>query len=161
MYTEKDWQDINSMLKKRLLITLAPSVALLLIATVIFVYGQIARSEYLWMLTSALTLIGGGYMVFLLGVYVRPAMIYRKNLQYLLAGRRRSTTGIFKEFSEDVTDREGMEVYAMLINVGERNDPEDDRLFYYDAYKPLPEMPIGTRVTVESNDKLVASMIRV
>jgi len=46
----------------------------------------------------------------------------------------------------------------MLVNVGERNDPEDDRLFYYDAYKPLPAMPIGTRVTVCSNDRLVASM---
>ena len=51
-----------------------------------------------------------------------------------------------------------MEVYAMLLNVGTRNDPEDDRLFYYDAYKPLPAMPIGTRVTVESNDRLVSSM---
>lgn len=158
MYSEKDWQEINQMLCKRWLITLIPSGIMLAAAIAVFVHGQLSRSEVLWMLTAALTLIGGGYLLFFYGVYVRPALIYRKNLRYLLTGRKRVTTGIFKEISEDVCDREGMEVYAMLLNVGEKNDPEDDRLFYYDAYKPLPEMPLGTRVTVQSNDKLVSSI---
>ena len=158
MYSDKDWAEINAALKKRWLFTLVPSGALISIAIAIFVYGQMNRSEYLWMLTSALTILGGGYFLFFFGHSVRPTLIYRRNLRYLLNGRKRVTTGIFKEFSEDITDRDGMEVYAMLVNVGERNDPEDDRLFYYDAYKPLPAMPIGTRVTVYSNDKLVSSM---
>lgn len=158
MYSEKDWSEINVLIKKRWLITLGPSVVVLAAAIAIFVYGQINRSEHLWMLTSALTMLGGGYLLFFYGVSVRPALIYRRNLRYLLNGRKRVTTGVLKEFSEDVTDRDGMEVYAMLVNVGEKNDPEDDRLFYYDAYKPVPELPLGTRVTVESNDKLVASL---
>lgn len=158
MYSEKDWKEINDLLKKRLWITLVPGCILLAVAVWIFVYGQLNRSETLWMLTSFLSILGGGYLLFFFGVYVRPALVYRRNLRYLLTGRKRTTTGIFKEFSEDVCDREGMEVYAMLINVGQRNDPEDDRLFYYDAYKPLPEMPLGSRVTVQSNDKLVSSM---
>lgn len=156
MYSEKDWQEINALFKKRLLLTLVPSCAILAAAVAIFVYGQLNRSENLWKLTAFLTIVGGGYLLFFLGVYVRPVVIYRRNLRYLLTGRKRVTTGIFKEFSEDITDREGMEVHAMLLNVGERNDPEDDRLFYYDAYKPMPEMPLGTRVTVQSNDKLVS-----
>ena len=158
MYSDQDWNEINALLKKRWLITLAPSGAALCAAIAIFVYGQLNRNDYLWMLTSALTILGGGYLLFLYGVYVRPALIYRRNLRYLLNGRKRTTTGIFKEISEDISDHDGMEVYAMLLNVGERNDPEDDRLFYYDAYKPLPSMPIGTRVTVCSNDRLVSSM---
>lgn len=158
MYTEKDWSEINALLKKRWLLTLGPAGLMLAAAITIFVYGQLNRSEHLWMLTSALTMLGGGYLLFFYGVSVRPALIYRKNLRFLLNGRKRVTTGILKEFSEDVTDRDGMEVYAMLVNVGERNDPEDDRLFYYDAYKPAPELALGTRVTVYSNDKLVASM---
>ena len=157
MYSEKDWSEINALIKKRWLITLGPSGVVLAAAIAIFVYGQVNRSQHLWMLTSALTMLGGGYLLFY-GVSVRPALIYRRNLRYLLNGRKRVTTGVLKEFSEDVTDRDGMEVYAMLVNVGERNDPEDDRLFYYDAYKPVPELPLGTRVTVESNDKLVASL---
>lgn len=158
MYSEKDWSEINALIKKRWLITLGPSGVVLAAAIAIFVYGQVNRSQHLWMLTSALTMLGGGYLLFFYGVSVRPALIYRRNLRYLLNGRKRVTTGVLKEFSEDVTDRDGMEVYAMLVNVGERNDPEDDRLFYYDAYKPVPELPLGTRVTVESNDKLVASL---
>lgn len=158
MYSEQDWKEINALLKKRWLITLVPSGIALAAAIAIFVYGQLNRHEYLWMLTAFLTLLGGGYFLFFIGVYVRPALIYRRNLRYLLNGRKRVTTGIFKEFSEDVTDRDGMEVYAMLLNVGQKNDPEDDRLFYYDAYKPLPTLPIGSRVTVYSNDKLVSSM---
>ena len=35
---------------------------------------------------------------------------------------------------------------------------EDDRLLYYDAEKPAPAMPIGTRVRVESNDKMVCGI---
>lgn len=158
MYSEKDWSEINALIKKRWLITLGPSGVVLAAAIAIFVYGQVNRSQHLWMLTSALTMLGGGYLLFFYGVSVRPALIYRRNLRYLLNGRKRVTTGVLKEFSEDVTDRDGMEVYAMLVNVGERNDPEDDRLFYFDAYKPVPELPLGTRVTVESNDKLVASL---
>lgn len=158
MYSEKDLKEINALIQKRWLITLLPSVIALAAAIAIFVYGQLNRSEHLWMLTSFLTLLAGGYFLFFFGNYVRPALIYRRNLRFLLNGRKRVTTGIFKEISEDVSDHDGMEVYAMLLNVGERNDPEDDRLFYYDAYKPLPAMPIGTRVTVQSNDRLVSSM---
>ncbi len=158
MYSEKDLKEINALVKKRWLVTALPAGIALAVAIVIFVYGQLNRHEHLWMLTSFLTLLGGGYFLFFFGNYLRPALIYRKNLRYLLDGRKRVTTGIFKEISEDVSDHDGMEVYAMLLNVGEKNNPEDDRLFYYDAYKPLPAMPIGTRVTVVSNDRLVASM---
>lgn len=158
MYSEKDWSDINALLKKRWIVALGPSGAVLIAAIIIFVYGQLNRSEHLWMLTSFLTILGGGYLLFFYGLSVRPALIYRRNLRYLLTGRKRVTTGVLKEFSEDITDRDGMLVYALLVNVGEKNDPEDDRLFYYDAFKPLPEFPVGTPVTVHSNDKLVSSM---
>ena len=117
-------------------------------------------------LASLLTIASAGeYAAFAViaagGSYIEMALtILITNLRYLLAGRKRSTTGYLKEISEDVFDRDGMEVYSMLINVGEKNDPEDDRLFYYDIYKPAPEMPVGTRVTVTSNDRLVASIER-
>ena len=158
MYSEKDLQAINQQVRRRWLLTLGPSGALLAVAIIIFVYGQLNRSPSLWRLTSFLTLVGGGYLLFFFGVSVRPALIYRRNLRYLLNGRKRVTTGYLTEFSEDVTDRDGMECYAMMINVGQRRDPEDDRLFYFDAYKPRPDIPLGTLVTVTSNDKLVASI---
>lgn len=160
MYTQQDMIDIKNQLKKRWLVTLVPSLAVLAAAIAIFVYGQLNRSDVLWMLTSALTMVGGGYLLFFVGVYVRPALAYRKHLGYMLNGRKRETTGVFKAFSEDVCIREGLEVHAMLVNVGEKNDPEDDRLFYYDVYKTAPEMQLGERITVISNDKMVANITR-
>ena len=158
MYTQEDQKAINSMLHKRWLVTLIPSVFMLAIGIVIFVYGQLNRNDVLWMATVALTLLGGGYFLFFYGVYVRPARIYRKHVMYMLNGRMRETTGVFKSFSEDVSDREGLECHAMLLNIGEKDDPEDDRLFYYDVYKDRPAFTLGERVTVLSNDKMVSSM---
>jgi len=77
MYSEKDWAEINALIKKRCLVTLFPSGIILAAAITIFVYGQLNRSEHLWMLTSALTILGGGYLLFFYGVFVRPALIYR------------------------------------------------------------------------------------
>lgn len=158
MYSQQDWDEINTMIRKRWIVTIVPAAVTLIAAVIVFVYGQLNRSDSLWMLTSALTLLGGGYFLFIYGVSVRPARIYRKHVQYMLAGRMRTTTGVFKAFSEDISDRDGLECHAMILNVGEKDDPEDDRLFYYDAYKPRPEMAFGQRVTVRSNDKMVSAI---
>jgi len=158
MYTQEDWNDINVMLKKRWFATAAPAAVVLIAAIVVFVIGRIHRSDSMWMLTSLLTIIGGGYFLFFYGVSVRPARIYRRHLSFMLNGRKRVTTGVFKAFSEDVSDREGLECHAMLVNIGDKNDPEDDRLFYYDAYKPAPAFELGDRITVESNDKMVSAI---
>jgi len=158
MYTQEDQKNIDSLLAKRWWITTVPAVITLAAAIAIFVYGQLNRNDVLWMVTVALTLLGGGYFLFLYGVYVRPARIYRKHVYYMLNGRMRETTGVFKFLSEDMSDHDGLECYAMLVNVGEKNDPEDDRLFYYDACKERPTLSIGDHVTVLSNDKMVSSM---
>ncbi len=161
MYTQEDMDRIKAIVKKRWLITACPSAVIVLAGIMLFVLGRIERSESMWIWTTILTIIGGGYFLFFYGVYVRPARIYRTHVNYMLNGRMRVTTGLFKSFAEEVSDREGVECHAMLLNVGEKDDPEDDRLFYYDALKPRPEMSIGTRVTVRSNDKMVSSMERV
>lgn len=160
MYTQEDLDRIKAMLKKRWLITACPAAVIILAGIVLFILGRIERSASMWILTTAMTIVGGGYFLFLYGVYVRPARIYRTHVDYMLNGRMRVTTGLFKSFSEEVSDREGMECHAMLLNIGAKDDPEDDRLFYYDALKPRPDIPIGTKVTVQSNDKMVASMER-
>ena len=55
MYTEKELQAVSQMKKKRWWITLIPMVAALAAAIVIFVYGQVNRSDTLWGWTAALT----------------------------------------------------------------------------------------------------------
>jgi len=158
MYTQEDLHDISSMLRRRWRITVIPAVILAAVSIAVFVYGQLNRSDTLWKLTAFLSILGGGYFLFFYGVYVRPASIYRRHVIYMLQGRMRVTTGVFKSFSEDVSDRDGLQCHALMLNVGDKDDPEDDRLFYYDIHKPRPEMAIGDRVTVHSNDKMVARM---
>ena len=158
LYTEHDREVIRSMLRRRWLMTAIPSALILIAAIVIFVMGRMERSDTLWMLTAALTVVGGGYFLFFYGVLVHPARIYRTHLGYMLEGRMRVTTGVYKSFSPETTDHDGLEAHAMLLNIGDKDDPEDDRLFYYDALKPAPAYPLGTRVTVKSNDKMVSSI---
>ena len=55
MYTEKELQAVSQMKKKRWWIALIPMVAALAAAIVIFVYGQVNRSDTLWRWTAALT----------------------------------------------------------------------------------------------------------
>jgi len=158
MYSQSDLDSIQVLLKKRWLAAGAPAAVVLVSAIAVFIYGQLNRNDSLWMLTAALTILGGSYFLLFYGVYVRPASIYKKHVLYMLNGRKRETTGVFKAFSDLVVDRDGLEVRSMLLNVGEKDLPEDDRLFYYDIYKPVPDFPLGCRVTVTSNDKMVANM---
>lgn len=156
MYTQADWQEICAMIRKRWLLAVIPAGLVLAAAVAVFIHGQRIRSDSLWKLTVLLTILGGGAFLLLFGVSVRPALIYRKHVGYMLHGRMRETTGIFKSFASSVSERDGLACYAMFLNVGDKDDPEDDRLFYYDVYKPKPDIPLGTKVTVLSNDKMVS-----
>lgn len=158
MYTQTEFEQVKSMLKKRWWITALPTVLIGIAAIVLFVVGRLERSSQMWMVTAALTVVAGVYFLFLYGVYVHPMHLYQKHIYYMLNGRKRETTGVLKSFAEDATDKEGLDCYALLVNIGERGDLEDDRLFYFDAHKQKPDMQPGTRVTVISNDTMVADI---
>ena len=145
------------MLHKRRWVAIIPGALLIAVAIAVFVAGQIGRSSTAWVWTVLLTVLGGGYLIFMFGVYVRPVAVYRYHVYYMLNGRQRETTGVFKSFAEEVSDRDGLLCHAMMVNVGDRDDPEDDRLFYFDTQKPRPAVSFGTRMTVWSNDKMVSA----
>jgi len=157
MYSPNDVTEIDKLLKKRGTLTIVPAVTVVVLAVVVFVYGQLQKSDHLWKLTAALTILGVGYGLFFYGVYVRPVRLYRRHVQFMLEGRKRETTGVFKSFADQLSDRDGILCHAVMINVGTADDPEDDRLFYYDAQFARPDIPFGTLVTILSNDKMIAS----
>lgn len=158
LYTQAELDAIRAKLKRRIAVAVVPAVVILAAAVGVFVWGRMQRSDTLWMLTAALTVLGGGYFLFLFGVYVRPAWVYRTHVNYMLHGRMRTTTGVLKSISPNLSDHDGLECHALMLNIGDRDDPEDDRLFYYDALKPALTYPLGMRVTVLSNDKLISSI---
>lgn len=160
MYDQTDLDDVQRRLKKQRLIALIPSVLLLAAGIAIFVVGRMHRSDKAWMLTALLTILGGGCYLFIYGLFIKPAKAYRALIQDMLHGRLRQTEGIFKSFAQETCDREGLPFHALMLNVGDRDDGEDDRLFYWDAQKPLPQMELGNRVRIFSNDNRVSCMER-
>ena len=159
MYTEKDLGVAKALVKKRRLQAWLPGGVLLLAGIALFVYGQIARSDTLWLGTVALTLLGGGWILFWQGAAIRPAVKYRKHIEYMLNGRMLETTGILTAVEDNPKDHEGLECCDLMLNIGEKNDPEDDRLFYWDVNRPLPREWLGQRVTLRSNSRFVSSLV--
>ena len=159
MYTEADRLDASAQLARRRMLVYLPCGVAFAATVAIFVILQQRRLDWSWAVAAGLTVLFGSFLIFFQGVYVRPMALYRKHIGYMLDGRKRETTGVLKSF-DDACDREGLDCHAMMLNIGERDEPEDDRLFYYDAFKPAPAIPLGNRVTVYSNDKMVAGMKR-
>ena len=158
MYTEKELQAVSQMKKKRWWIALIPMVAALAAAIVIFVYGQVNRSDTLWGWTAALTVLGGVYFLFYYGLCVRPVSLYERHVRNMIHGRKHENTGLLKELGEQVCEKNGIECRPVMINIGEKDDGKDDRLYYFDLKKewspagsclrcrPNPFLPAWSRI---------------
>ena len=153
MYTEQDYEDICSQVKRRWMALGVPALVLLGLVIVTFVF----RIKWL---TMALSVLLGAYCIFCYGMLLSPVIAYRKHLDEVLHGKVRSTTGAFKEMETQAVMRDGVKYYPMLISVGDMEDPEDDRLFYYDANLPRPEWKIGEMLTVTAHDKSLGAWVR-
>ena len=158
MYTRQDQLTADRQTKQRMLITFIPAAVLLIAALTVFVIGRVNRSEEMWKITAALTVLAGVYAVFFFGVYAKPMRDYRNHINYMLDGRRRETTGYLIDFSENLSERNGVDCHALMINVGEKDDREDDRLFYYDVKKLPLSVEMGKKVTIVSNDRMVSDI---
>lgn len=158
LYTETDHAQVTRERNKRRWVVLLPTAVILLLAVASFVWFRLAHNVGGWIWTALITIVGGAYFLFFYEVYLRPVSQYRKHVEIMLNGRKRETLGILKERNDEVSDHDGMDCSSLTVNVGQRNDPEDDRLFYLDAQKTMPPIEVGTRVCVLSNDRMVADV---
>ena len=161
LYSQSDRDQVNAALKKRAIAVWLPTALLLALAIAAFVWYRLRHDESGWIVSGLLTILGGAYAIFFYGVYLGPVRKYKKHLDYMFDGMKRETAGVFKEISTNVIDRDGIDCYSVWLNVGEKNDPEDDRLFYLDAYKSMAGFQPGDRVRVLSNDRMIASVTKV
>ena len=160
LYSQTDKDQVQRMRMRRMLIVWLPTALLLLLSIVAFVIYRLAHDESGWIISALITIAGGSYCTFLYGVYLRPVLKYKRHIDYMLDGRKRETRGILKEIGETVLDRDGIDCYPILLNVGEKDDPEDDRLFYLDAFKSMNGFQPGDHVVMESNDRMIASVTK-
>ncbi len=150
LYTPENLADNRAQLRRRLIWLGIPAVILLIGVVVSF----IVRIK---LLTMGLTVLLGAFCIFAYGMLLSPVICYGRHLDEALYGRKRESTGKFKEMEEQPVWRDGVLYYPMMINVGDKDAPEDDRLFYFDAYIQRPAWQPGDVLTVSAHDKAVAA----
>lgn len=153
LYTEQDYQDIASQLRRRWIALLIPSV--LMLAGVVASFVARIRP-----LTIGLSIALGVIFIFCFGMFISPVNAYLRHLDDVLHGRVRQVTGAFKSMDQQSVTRDGVRYYPMMINVGSMEDEEDDRLFYYDANLPRPDWQVGEKLTVTAHDKALGAWER-
>ena len=153
MYTEQDYTEIRGQIRRRSFALGVPAVVMLAGVIVSFVF----RIKWL---TMGLSVLLGAFCIFGYGMLLYPVRAYGRHLDEVLHGRVRSTTGAFKEMEEQAVLREGVRYYPMMISVGDMENPEDDRLFYYDANLPRPDWKVGEMLTVTAHDKALGAWVK-
>lgn len=154
MYSQENLNQIEEQFKQRLGVL----GLLLLLPMATLVYSMVVRIKWLTMLASSLT---GCIAILYIGLSLSPVFYYRKHLRALLPGRKRELSGIFKGFDPHVVLRDKVRYHSFLVNIGELDDPNDDRLLYWDDHFPLPDWQEGERFWIASFDKSVVEWKRI
>lgn len=150
MYDKNDLSKARRSARNALLLMLLPAIPLL--GGV--VWSFIVRVKWLTMLLSMLT---GCWIVFIYHMVLVPRRAYLEHIESAMGRSQKEFEGRYTRMEETPVERNNVMYYAFYLNVGEKQDPEDDRLFYYDALKPLPGWKAGDRLHISSYDKFVSS----
>lgn len=153
MYTEEDLNLIRAQQKRRWLVL--GVIAVIVLAAI--VCSLVIRLE---VLTTALTILLGVVLIFGYEMTIRPLYCYAVHLNNTLHGRTRQLDGVFRAVSEDISLVDGVRYHAMTVSEEEGDEP-CDRLFYFDAEKPFPQLADGDRVHVVYHDREVAALTRI
>ena len=150
MYSENDLNDAQQAVQRARLLMFLPAAVLLAGAIVSFIF----RIKWL---TILLSILGGSWMVFSHQLFVIPRRGYMEHVRSALRVARKVAEGYYLRMEETPVERNNVMFYAFYLNVGEKQDPEDDRLFYYDAQKPIPDWKSGDMLHIVSYDKFVSA----
>lgn len=152
MYREEDLNAINAQIKKRWQIT--GVVCAVLLAAI--VYSFIIRIEAL---TTALTILLFGMLIFVYDLLIRPLKCYAAHLYNALHGRTRQMEGAFLGMDEEISLVDGVRYNAIHVSEKVEDDDElQERLFYFDVQKPFPAIEEGSPIRVTFHDREVADL---
>ena len=155
MYTKECLMVANKQLSKRRLIVFIPVIIGIIASILYFVVGQIERSQNSWWIATIIFILSGAVFIFFFSTYVLPMQQYRNHIREMQQCKAKETNGVYKSFSTQISHKDGLDYYALKINVGEKDDAEDDRLFYYDCLLPKITIEFGKNVLVKSYENKV------
>lgn len=153
IYGAEDFESNAKQLKREWTLCALLSIPLL----ALLVFSLVRRME---MVTIIVTIVWGALLIFLGSLKLGPVYAYRRYLREVTSGLSRKTQGVVVSYAEDLTFKEGVQFHVLVVNVGTKEDPEDERMFYYDHYKPQPGLQPGERVSVTSHSNFVIGLSR-
>lgn len=112
-----------------------------------------------WICIGA-TLLWGLVLIFVWSMKMTPRLAYRRYMRDLVSGLSRRVEGVVKQVSPDLTFRDGLYFYALLVNVGDPNEAVDDRLLYWDAQKGTPPASQGDTVLVNAHGNDIIGLLK-
>ncbi|MDL2206025.1 hypothetical protein LJC33_03805 [Eubacteriales bacterium OttesenSCG-928-N13] len=149
MYTT---QDINRALTERnkRIVLAAVMMALAILCIVI---GALIRNKPLMMIGPS---VFGCLFYFLWEFKAMPYARYARYLSDINTGLSHETEARFVSMSEQPRLNNGVMYYDFIVSVG--SEPEDERLFYFDADKPKPSIPEGENLSITSFGNYITNL---
>ena len=154
MYTEKDLQLVLDQRRRRWIMLLIPLTLLL----AVLIYSLIPRIQWL---TIAATIVGGVLLIAGYDLFIKPLSNYATHVDNMLHGRKREIELPFASLSGDISVVDGVRYYAMTASDFDEKGKPYERLFYFDAEKPLPDYEVGEMLHIVFHDKEIAEISRV
>lgn len=151
MYTEQDLSAITAQLRKRWIIVGA--ICLVLLAGI--VYSFIIRVEPV---TSGLTVVLGAVLIFGYDMFIKPLHRYAIFLRNALHGRRHTVECTYQGMDADISLVDGVRYYSMSVLQQDDDGDPFERLFYWDAQRPLPQAQPGDKLRVTYHDRMVTDL---
>lgn len=154
MYTEQDLAAIRQQQNKRWMILGA--FGLVLLAGII--YSLVIRNEAL---TAGLTIVLGALLIFFYDLTIKPLHCYEVFLHNVLHGRTRELDCTYLGVDADPSLVDGVKYYALSLQQLDDAGNPFERMLYWDALKPLPQVNSGDALHIVYHDRMVASLTQV
>ena len=151
VYSEQDLTQISAQQRKRWCLLGLPALILL----AFLIVSVVKRSETV---STILTLILGVLLIGGWDLFIKPLHCYQKHINDMMRGITHQVDCTFERFDAETSTVDGVCFYAMNVVCTDEDGKPYDRLFYYDAEKPLPNWRKGTPLHVTYHDRMIANV---
>lgn len=153
MYTE---QDLSSVLEQRNKRWLVVGVICLLLA-VVLVFSLVVRMEYVTILS---TIALGAVLLFGYEMFIKPLHRYSIFLDNALNGRSHEVECTYQGVEADISQVDGVDYYGITVLQNDDDGKPFERLFYWDAQRPIPQLQQGDKLRIIFHDRMVSNLIQ-
>ena len=154
LYNEEVFSSLKKQISKRLRLLLAVALAVLaaVLASMLLDDHKDHRPV---LLTTLLVIFGGGALIFLWDMMIRPLRNYAKHIDTALHGRSHEAVAVFDRVGAEDSQIDG-HTFHDLIFLGEANrHGERERMFYWDRELPLPDFREGQEIRLMYYDRFL------